>query len=332
MPEAAAVVAAPAAPGTMPELAAAEAAPVAPETASVPKTRPEPSVEIIPAVETTPAATAKAETARAEITVAVPAPAVEMKPREERVEEKQVFAALSLPQNATDTQPVALRQPEMEAKADLPSLQPADAPPGDDSVIDPIHMINVPMSSPLRIRALTRADIPPADKVASLGRKGVSDFQPAESQRVAYDAPVVIDEPMSIGRRRWHEEAAKYQGLGSPDALLEALKHVGASAKALGLPPSLWCADFMNLVLRKSGIPATGSRAAKSYLQYGKQIDEPRVGAIAIFTRGKNGGHVGIVRGTDGNGNPIIVSGNYNHRVAEAVYPKARVIAYVVPR
>ena len=37
------------------------------------------------------------------------------------------------------------------------------------------------------------------------------------------------------------------------------------------------------------------------------------------------------MRGTDGNGNPIIVSGNHNHKVAEAVYPKSRVIDFVVP-
>jgi len=142
---------------------------------------------------------------------------------------------------------------------------------------------------------------------------------------------VVAEEPTSIGKRRYIDDT-KYTGLGSPEALLEALRHVGANAKSLGLPPSLWCADFMNLVLRKSGLNATGSRAAKSYLQYGKKIDEPRVGAIAIFQRGKRGGHIGIVRGTDGAGNPIIVSGNHNHKVAESVYPKSRVIAYVVPR
>jgi uncharacterized protein (TIGR02594 family) len=198
------------------------------------------------------------------------------------------------------------------------------------------------MSSPAKLRALTRADIPSAEKFASLGSRVQSDARnaaapalsgilPPEHQRVAHDAPPIAEQPMSIGKRKYIDET-KYSGLGSPEALLEALRHVGANAKSLGLPGSLWCADFMNMVLRKSGLKATGSRAAQSYLKYGQQIDEPRVGAIAIFTRGRRGGHVGIVRGTDGNGNPIIVSGNYSNKVAEAVYPKARVIAYVVPR
>jgi hypothetical protein len=45
----------------------------------------------------------------------------------------------------------------------------------------------------------------------------------------------------------------------------------------------------------------------------------------------RGGGHVGVVSGIDPNGNPIIVSGNHNRTVAEAVYPRGRIRAYVVP-
>ena len=48
----------------------------------------------------------------------------------------------------------------------------------------------------------------------------------------------------------------------------------------------------------------------------------PQVGAIAVMGR-HGGGHVGVVSGIDANGNPIIVSGNHNHTVAESVYPRA---------
>ena len=113
---------------------------------------------------------------------------------------------------------------------------------------------------------------------------------------------------------------------------LEALKWVGASSRQVGVPyPDLWCADFVNFVLRRSGYPTTNSRAAKSFLDYGKRIDQPRVGAIVVLTRGKNGGHVGIVRGTDGAGNIIVISGNHGNKVWESPYPKDRVLGYVVP-
>ena len=113
---------------------------------------------------------------------------------------------------------------------------------------------------------------------------------------------------------------------------LEALKWVGATSRQVGVPyPDLWCADFVNFVLRRSGYPTTNSRAAKSFLDYGKRLDSPRVGAIVVLSRGKNSGHVGIVRGTDGAGNIIVISGNHGNKVWESPYPKDRVLGYVVP-
>jgi uncharacterized protein (TIGR02594 family) len=113
---------------------------------------------------------------------------------------------------------------------------------------------------------------------------------------------------------------------------LEALKWVGASSRQVGVPyPTLWCADFINFILRRTGHNTTNSRAARSFLDYGKRIGSPRVGAIVVLTRGRNGGHVGIVRGTDGSGNPIVISGNHGNKVWESKYPKHRVLGYVVP-
>jgi uncharacterized protein (TIGR02594 family) len=113
---------------------------------------------------------------------------------------------------------------------------------------------------------------------------------------------------------------------------LEALKWMGATSRQVGVPyPDLWCADFVNFVLRRTGHPTTNSRAAKSFLDYGKRIDTPRVGAIVVLTRGNNGGHVGIVRGTDGAGNIIVISGNHGNKVSESPYPKSRVLGYVIP-
>ena len=94
---------------------------------------------------------------------------------------------------------------------------------------------------------------------------------------------------------------------------------------------SLWCADFMNLVLERSGMKGTSSSKAGSFASYGQRIAGPRVGAIAVISRGKGAGHVGIVTGIDANGNPVILSGNHNNTVAEAPYPARRVMAYVWP-
>lgn len=136
----------------------------------------------------------------------------------------------------------------------------------------------------------------------------------------------------TITRSRSDAAEAAAQVPGAAMVLLEALRWQGHTAKQLGLPAQLWCADFMNYVLKKAGAKGTSSRAARSFLQFGKKLDGPRVGAIVIFTRkGPNNGHVGVVRGTDGQGNPIVVSGNSGPTVRQSTYPKHKVIAYVMP-
>lgn len=140
-------------------------------------------------------------------------------------------------------------------------------------------------------------------------------------------------EPLEpIARSRTDAIEAAGQVPGAAMVLLEALRWRGHTARQLGLPTQLWCADFMNFVLRQAGGKGTRSRAARSFLQYGKKLDGPRVGAIAIlYRKGPNNGHVGVVRGTDGQGNPILVSGNHGPTVMQSIYPKSRVLAYVMP-
>jgi uncharacterized protein (TIGR02594 family) len=115
---------------------------------------------------------------------------------------------------------------------------------------------------------------------------------------------------------------------GWPTLVKEARKYIGTNPTDR---KKLWCATFMNFVLAKAGYAGTNSDAAKSFAYYGRRISAPQVGAIAVLTRGPRGGHVGVVTGIDKDGNPVIISGNHGRRVGEAVYPRARVIAYVMP-
>lgn len=115
----------------------------------------------------------------------------------------------------------------------------------------------------------------------------------------------------------------------SSDPVSEARRWIGSNPTRRN---SLWCATFMNFVLERSGYSGTGSDAAKSFASYGQRISGPQVGAIAVMTRGKNGGHVGIVTGIDSAGNPVIISGNHNKRVGEGTYARGRIYAYVLPR
>jgi uncharacterized protein (TIGR02594 family) len=114
----------------------------------------------------------------------------------------------------------------------------------------------------------------------------------------------------------------------SSDVVAEAKRWIGTNPTGWD---RVWCARFMNFVLKRTGHPGTGSDAASSFVDYGRRVWWPQVGAIAVMKRGKNGGHVGVVSGFDHNGNPIIISGNHNKRVGVGVYPRERVYAYVVP-
>jgi uncharacterized protein (TIGR02594 family) len=116
-------------------------------------------------------------------------------------------------------------------------------------------------------------------------------------------------------------------GFGSSSLVAEARKYLGTNPTGW---KSLWCGAFMDMVLKRTGHPG-GGNLAKAYANYGPRVSGPQVGAIAVMGR-KGGGHVGVVSGVDPNGNPIIVSGNHNHTVAESVYPRGRILAYVMPR
>jgi uncharacterized protein (TIGR02594 family) len=113
---------------------------------------------------------------------------------------------------------------------------------------------------------------------------------------------------------------------GSGDLVSEARQYLGGNPTGRG---SLWCGAFMDLVLKKTGHQG-GGNLARGYASYGTRVSGPQVGAIAVMGR-RGGGHVGVVSGIDSAGNPIIISGNHNNRVAESVYPRGRIIAYVMP-
>jgi uncharacterized protein (TIGR02594 family) len=115
-------------------------------------------------------------------------------------------------------------------------------------------------------------------------------------------------------------------GFASSSVVEEARKYIGTNPTGRR---SLWCGASMDMVLKRTG-HAGGGNLAKAYASYGQRISGPQVGAIAVMGR-RGGGHVGVVSGIDPNGNPIIVSGNHNHTVAESVYPAGRIQAYVLP-
>ena len=109
--------------------------------------------------------------------------------------------------------------------------------------------------------------------------------------------------------------------LAAGNPVAKASNYIGKTAGQLGLPSRLWCADFMNMLFGGK------DRRAVSYAKRGFPAAHGCVNCVAV-TKRKGGHHVGIVKGYDAKGNPILISGNYGRKVGVGKYPKHAVLTY----
>jgi len=137
----------------------------------------------------------------------------------------------------------------------------------------------------------------------------------------------------------------------SPSVLIETANRIlGADENAqrglisdfladggVNLDPSetAWCAGFINSVLAQNGIDGTQSLAARSFLDWGENVDDdPTEGDIVVISRGRRDGwkgHVGIFQGYDEDGSIRILGGNQGDGVNITSYPSERLLGYRRP-
>ena len=144
----------------------------------------------------------------------------------------------------------------------------------------------------------------------------------ADSPTAIATQPVFGEATQGSRRTRRGHTGDAFGGFTSNSLVSEARSYMGTNPTGRGRQ---WCGAFMDLVLKKTGHKGGGNLAI-AYARYGTRVSGPQVGAIAVMNH-----HVGVVSGIDPNGNPIIVSGNHNRTVAESVYPRSRIAAYVMP-
>jgi uncharacterized protein (TIGR02594 family) len=132
-----------------------------------------------------------------------------------------------------------------------------------------------------------------------------------------------------VSARRAHRTAASESGGsgGHSPLVAEARRYLGGNPTGWAHD---WCGRFMNLVLERTGHRGTGSNFALSFARYGRRLSGPQVGAVAVMSR-NGGGHVGVVSGVLPNGDVKVISGNHGHKVAESVYSRGRIVAFVLP-
>lgn len=71
-----------------------------------------------------------------------------------------------------------------------------------------------------------------------------------------------------------------------------------------------WCAAFVSYVLKESHVQIPYLLRARDFLKYGKAVNSPKPGDIAIFSRGA-AGHVGIVKSVISPSKFYMIEGNH---------------------
>lgn len=143
----------------------------------------------------------------------------------------------------------------------------------------------------------------------------------------------------------WSSEYAKIGESAAPDAKVTqvARQYTGLNEyqdtaelkRLIGFDPrgkeNAWCAGFVNAVLKKSGIQGTGQLNARSFLEWGRAVTDPQDGDVVVLWRGSKSswqGHVGFYKGTDKDGNILILGGNQGNEVSIESFPRSRVLAF----
>lgn len=184
-------------------------------------------------------------------------------------------------------------------------------------------------------------DLGPTGADGALGRRtieAVAAFQAAEKLDIRF--------PGTIGPKTIAALGITTADPVAPAWILEARRYLGLHErrdakrldKALRLDASeiAWCGAFVGMVvaatLPKEVLPAN-PLGARNWLRFGSEIDEPQIGAVAVFWRGsKSGwsGHVGFVAGHDKT-HLHILGGNQSDSVSVARIAKDRLLGYRWP-
>ena len=113
---------------------------------------------------------------------------------------------------------------------------------------------------------------------------------------------------------------------------------IGAFFRDVGQPARLhdevaWCAAFVGACLERAALASTRSLMARSYLRWGDALEEGRVGAVAVLSRGSDAsaGHVGFLLGETA-AHVVLLGGNQGDAVSVAAFPKARLLGFRWPQ
>lgn len=126
------------------------------------------------------------------------------------------------------------------------------------------------------------------------------------------------------------EVAQSYTGTRAGDKLLDRFLNKGGAG--LSSTEYAWCSRFIQRTAQAAGYDVgTATDMARSWLNVGKKLDKPEIGAVAVYPRGapKSGlGHVGYVRAINPDGTIMMLSGNDKDSVRESRRPTSGALGF----
>lgn len=91
-----------------------------------------------------------------------------------------------------------------------------------------------------------------------------------------------------------------------------------------------WCSSFVNWCCQQVNIKGTGSALARSWLNWGKEVESPYLGCVVVLKRGNHAwqGHVGFYAGKERDKYILVYGGNQKNKVCYLWLKKENVISY----
>ncbi len=93
-----------------------------------------------------------------------------------------------------------------------------------------------------------------------------------------------------------------------------------------------WCSSFANWCMEQAGLEGTDSAAARSWLNWGKEIATPQLGCVTVFSRPPNpsSGHVAFYV-SETPTHIMVLGGNQSNMVRISGYKRSRLLSYRMP-
>jgi uncharacterized protein (TIGR02594 family) len=115
--------------------------------------------------------------------------------------------------------------------------------------------------------------------------------------------------------------------------IVEYLKAVNLKLPDKRVDEIAWCSAFVNWVMKKCGYAPTERALAKSWLNWGEGLGEPRFGCITILDRGSQSwmGHVGFLMDITPR-YVYLLGGNQSNRVSIRPYASKKLRGWRWPK